>query len=102
VTGAISGNSVRLHATLDVDGAEILANLLTQQSPPGAAQSGGSGLTPTIPNVPVPVPVPAPIPTLPTLPLPPLPLPLPSPSLSPSILPTGLCGPITLPVGCGP
>ena len=101
VTGAISGNSVRLHATLDLDGAQILANLLTQQSPPGAAQSGGSGLTPTIPKLPVPVPVPVPVPTLPTLPpLPPLPLP--STSLSPSILPTGLCGPITLPVGCGP
>ena len=100
VTGAISGNSVRLHATLDLDGAEILANLLTQQNPPGATTSSSSGPTPSIPKLPVPVPVPVPIPTLPTLP--PLPLPLPSTSLPPSILPTGLCGPITLPVGCGP
>jgi len=96
VTGAISGNFVRLHATLDLNGADILANLLTQQSPPGAATSSGSGPTPTIPQLPVPLPLPVPTPTLPKLP----PLPIPTPSLAPSILPTGLCGPIPLPVGC--
>jgi phospholipid/cholesterol/gamma-HCH transport system substrate-binding protein len=103
VTGAISGNSVRLHATLDLNGAEILANLLTQPNPPGAASGGsGGGLLPPI----TPPQLPIPVPTLPPLPLPPVPtlppLPLPTPSLSPTgILPTGVCSPLGLPIGCG-
>ncbi|HCU49658.1 MAG TPA: mammalian cell entry protein [Micromonosporaceae bacterium] len=69
VQKAISGDFVRLHATLDLDATTILSNLLTS--------TGGLPL-PTLPKLP--------LPTLP--PLPPLP-PLPLPSVLPTILPSG-------------
>jgi phospholipid/cholesterol/gamma-HCH transport system substrate-binding protein len=106
--GAISGDFVNLHATLDLDGAAILANLLA--AAPGAAVPGapalgsatpGSGLPgsllpglPAVPALPLP-PLPLPTPSLP-LPLPGLPLPLPTPSASPT------CGLLGILLGCGP
>ncbi|GIH04640.1 ABC transporter substrate-binding protein [Rhizocola hellebori] len=69
---AITGDFVRLHATLDLDAASILANLM--------ASAGGAPL-PALPQLP--------LPQLPTLPLPSLP-PLPLPSLPPLPLPTVL------------
>ena len=94
VVGAISGNSVRLHATLDLDGAEILANLLAQ---PGLTQPSQTGTTPGGSTGPLP-PLPIPVPTLPPLPG----LPIPTPSILPSVSPTGLCGLLGLVTGCKP
>ncbi len=77
---AISGDFVRLHATLDLDAAAILANLM--------ASTGGTPL-PTLPKLPLPSLPALPLPSLPPLPLPSLPvLPL------PSILPSGLLPPL--------
>ncbi|GAB4052042.1 MCE family protein [Catellatospora paridis] len=76
---AIAGDFVRLHATLDLDAASILANALAA----GPATPG----TPTKPGLPLPT-LPQPLPSLPALPLPSLPaLPLPVPS---GILPSGI------------
>jgi phospholipid/cholesterol/gamma-HCH transport system substrate-binding protein len=65
VTGAISGNFVNLHLTVDLNGADILANLLAQPAGTPASSgtpAGGSGTkggspatgsgTPTLPSVP--------------------------------------------------
>ncbi len=71
VQKAISGDFVRLHITLDLDAAAILANL---------AASG-----PVLPGLPQ-----VPIPQLPQLPLPNLPLPTLLPTALPTILPSGL------------
>jgi phospholipid/cholesterol/gamma-HCH transport system substrate-binding protein len=94
VTGAVVGNQVRLHATLDLDGAEILKNLLTA---PGPSTPGSSSQPPvTVPGLPLPA-----LPTLPPLPgLPtPTPLPIPTLNLTPTPSPSGpLCQ--LLPVGC--
>jgi len=94
VVGAISGNSVRLHATLDLDGAAILANLLASpgltQPSQSASPGGTTGPLPPLPKLPVPVPS-----------LPPVPgLPLPTPSILPSVSPTGLCGLLGPITGC--
>jgi phospholipid/cholesterol/gamma-HCH transport system substrate-binding protein len=99
--GAISGDFVNLHATLDLDGAKILANLLAAApSAPGAPGSGGPGsLLPGLPGVPA----------LPTPPLPKLPLPTPSlpgvpglPLPTPAPTPTSTCGLLGVLLGCGP
>ncbi|MBV1850083.1 MCE family protein [Catellatospora sp. NEAU-YM18] len=77
---AISGDFVRLHATLDLDASSILANLLAAG---GAPATPG---TPTTPGLPLPhLPLP-----LPSLPLPHLPLPTALPTLPGGILPSGL------------
>jgi phospholipid/cholesterol/gamma-HCH transport system substrate-binding protein len=103
--GAISGDFVNLHATLDLDGAAILANLLaaapdsTPAVPGAPAPGSGSGsLLPGLPSVPgLPLPTPS-LPALP-LPLPSLPgLPLPTPSPTP----TSTCGLVGILLGCGP
>lgn len=97
VTGAIAGDSVRLHATLDLDGAAILANLLAQPGLPQSPQTGaspGKQTGPLPPSKPLPIPSPS---------LPPVPgLPIPLPSLSPSVNPTSVCGLLGLPIGCTP
>ncbi len=100
--GAISGDFVNLHATLDLDGAAILANLLvagpgTAPTPglPGATGGGSGSLLPGLPQVPG---LPVPTPPLPTPSLPGLPLPLPTPTASPS--PT--CGLVGILLGCHP
>jgi phospholipid/cholesterol/gamma-HCH transport system substrate-binding protein len=100
--GAVSGDFVNLHATLDLDGAAILANLLasapgTTPAVPGTpVPGGGSGsLLPGLPAIPgVP---------LPTLPLPPLPLPIPSlPGLPlPTPSASASCGLLGGLLGCG-
>jgi phospholipid/cholesterol/gamma-HCH transport system substrate-binding protein len=90
-TGAVVGNQVRLHATLDLDGAAILSNLLTAPTAPG------TGVPPVTPPT-LPLPKLPTLPTLPPLPLPPLPLPLPTPTITPTPLPTILCQ--LLPLGC--
>lgn len=80
-TGAIVGNQVNLHLTVDLDATEILANLLASAPPAGQ---------PSQPVIPV-LPVPTAAPTLPKLPLPAItlpPLPLPSLSLPPLPLPS--------------
>ncbi len=41
VTGTISGDFVNLHITLDLNGADILSNLLSQPAPAGSTGSGG-------------------------------------------------------------
>jgi phospholipid/cholesterol/gamma-HCH transport system substrate-binding protein len=98
-TGAIIGDNVNLHITIDADASQILANLLAAAPPPVSGES-------TVPDLPVPpLPVPLPslpvqVPTLPSLPLPSVSLPtlpVPTPSLPlPSIpLPT-------LPLGLAP
>ncbi|HEX6498670.1 MAG TPA: MCE family protein [Micromonosporaceae bacterium] len=74
VTGAIHGDYVNLHITLDLDAATILANLLV--NPPG--QKAPVPGTPAVPT----------LPSLPPLPLPSLPNPLPS-GVLPSLLPSG-------------
>ncbi|OLB77064.1 MAG: mammalian cell entry protein [Actinobacteria bacterium 13_2_20CM_2_71_6] len=62
VTGAISGNVVRLHLTLDLDGATILANLLTAPAPPAGTQAAQPLLPglPALPGVTAPLPGPTP------------------------------------------
>jgi phospholipid/cholesterol/gamma-HCH transport system substrate-binding protein len=82
-TAAVTGNQVRLHATLDLDGAAILGNLLTAPAP----STTGSSNQPPVPLPPLPqlpqlpgLPTPPPLPTLPPVPLPTLPVPTPSPS----------------------
>jgi phospholipid/cholesterol/gamma-HCH transport system substrate-binding protein len=97
VTGAIAGDSVRLHATLDLDGAAILANLLAQ---PGLPQSPRTGASPGKQTGPLPPSKPLPIPSPSLPPVPGLPIPL--PSLSPSVNPTSVCGLLGLPIGCTP
>jgi phospholipid/cholesterol/gamma-HCH transport system substrate-binding protein len=51
VTGAVSGDYVRLHVTLDLNGAAILANLLTAP-PPGSTPPPARAGQPTVPAVP--------------------------------------------------
>lgn len=80
---AISGDFVRLHATLDLDAASILANAL--------AAGPAAPAPPTVPG----------LPNLPGLPLPSLP-PLPLPSLPPLPLPSGLLPSGLLPSGLLP
>jgi len=90
-TGAVVGNQVRLHATLDLDGAAILPTLLTAPAGPGA---GTPPVEPPPPTVPLPK-----LPPVPPLPLPTgLPVPLPTVTLTPTPLPTVLCQ--LLPLGC--
>jgi phospholipid/cholesterol/gamma-HCH transport system substrate-binding protein len=65
VTGAISGDYVRLHVTLDLNGAAILANLLTAPAPPAApstpaAPKPGQPALPAVPGVTTPLPAPSP------------------------------------------
>jgi phospholipid/cholesterol/gamma-HCH transport system substrate-binding protein len=69
ITGAVSGDFVRLHVTLDLNGAAILANLLTApapgSTPPPAAKAGqpaAPGL-PAVPGVTTPLPGPSPSPS---------------------------------------
>ncbi len=105
VEGAISGNFVNMYATLDLDGATVLSNLLIR---PGTAATGpGRPLAPgAAPPLPVPgvSSLPVPVPTLPGgLPVPTLPGGLPSPTLTP--LPTttpSLPVPSASLPGCGP
>jgi phospholipid/cholesterol/gamma-HCH transport system substrate-binding protein len=74
VTGAINGNFVDLHLTVDLDGAAILSNLLV--APPSSSPTKPA--SPAVPKLPT-------LPTLPGLPaLPLLPGASPSPSASPS------------------
>jgi phospholipid/cholesterol/gamma-HCH transport system substrate-binding protein len=98
VTGAISGDFVNLHATVDLDGATILSNLLTV----GPSETGGSGassqagtknpashsLLPNLPGL--------------TGPAGSSPTPAPSPSGSPGA-PSGggKCGLLGILLGCG-
>src|SRR5205814_6849214 len=61
VTGAISGDYVRLHVTMNLNGATILANLLTQPAPgstaaAGAASAPGKPALPAVPGVTTPQP----------------------------------------------
>jgi phospholipid/cholesterol/gamma-HCH transport system substrate-binding protein len=59
--GAISGNAVRLHATLDLNGATILANLLAAPPVPAAPATPAVPTLPGLPAVPgVTAPLPAP------------------------------------------
>jgi phospholipid/cholesterol/gamma-HCH transport system substrate-binding protein len=105
VDGAISGDFVNLHATLDLDGAAILANLLAAApSAPGTPGSSGgsSSLLPGLPGVPA-------LPGLPALPKVPLPTPslpglpgLPLPNPTPTPTPTPTCGLLGVLLGCGP
>lgn len=78
ITGAIVGNQVNLHVTLDLNVTTVLENLVTA---PGTKLP-----VPTIPRLPLPTPPPLPLPapTVPGLPLPTLPgLPLGAASPSP-------------------
>jgi phospholipid/cholesterol/gamma-HCH transport system substrate-binding protein len=54
VTGAISGDYVRLHVTMNLNGATILANLLTQPAPaaPPAGSAPAAAAKPLLPAVP--------------------------------------------------
>ena len=54
VTGAISGDTVRLHATVDLNGAAILANLLTAPAPrtPTPTPPAARPAPPTVPGLP--------------------------------------------------
>jgi phospholipid/cholesterol/gamma-HCH transport system substrate-binding protein len=100
VTGAISGDFVRLHATLDLDGATILANLLTTPATAAGtptAPKAGQPLVPGLPSVPG-------VPTIPGVTGP-----QPSPGPSPSGGSggggaggggSGLCGLLGLLTGC--
>jgi phospholipid/cholesterol/gamma-HCH transport system substrate-binding protein len=104
VEGAIRGNFVNMYATMDLDGAVVLSNLLVR---PGAGATGPGQIIPpgAAPAVPVPgaPALPVPVPTLPGgLPSPTLtPLPTISPSLPvPSVSLPG-CGPLGEIVGCG-
>jgi len=60
VTGAISGDYVRLHVTLDLNGATILANLLTAPAPSappaGSAPPAAKPVLPAVPGVTAPLP----------------------------------------------
>jgi phospholipid/cholesterol/gamma-HCH transport system substrate-binding protein len=87
--GAVSGDFVRLHVTVDLNGAQILANLLV--APPSAAPP----TTPALPTVPALPGLPA-VPGV-TAPLPPLPGQPPPPSPPPSGDDCGLLGILT---GC--
>lgn len=104
VEGAIQGNFVNMYATLDLNGATVLSNLLVK--PGTGAMAPGSPIPPKA-APPVPVPgapsLPVPVPTLPGgLPSPTLtPLPTTTPSLPvPSVSLPG-CGPLGEIVGCG-
>jgi phospholipid/cholesterol/gamma-HCH transport system substrate-binding protein len=60
VTGAVVGDHVRLHVTVNLDGATILANLLTAPAPPAAA---AGAVAPAVkPGVPAAAGIPAPDP----------------------------------------
>jgi phospholipid/cholesterol/gamma-HCH transport system substrate-binding protein len=64
VTGAISGDYVRLHVTLNLNGATILANLLTQPAPgstaaPGVVPAPGKPALPAVPGLTTPQPGPS-------------------------------------------
>jgi phospholipid/cholesterol/gamma-HCH transport system substrate-binding protein len=97
VTGAISGDFVNLHATIDLDGASILSNLLTTGPPststpggstsPGAANPPATSLLPGLPGL---------------LGSPGQSTPTPSPSGSPGT-PSGggKCGLLGILLGCG-
>ncbi len=61
VTGAVSGDYVRLHVTLNLDGATILANLLTAP-PPGSTPPPAKAGQPAVPAVPAVPGVTAPLP----------------------------------------
>ena len=64
--GAVSGDFVRLHVTLDLNGATILANLLAAPPTPAAAKRPGlPGLPglPAVPGVTAPLPAPGTAPT---------------------------------------
>jgi phospholipid/cholesterol/gamma-HCH transport system substrate-binding protein len=68
VTGAVSGDYVRLHVTMNLDGAAILANLLTAPAPPAApstpaAPKPGQPALPAVPGVTTPLPAPSPSPS---------------------------------------
>lgn len=98
VTRAIVGDAVNLHATLDLDAASILANLLASAppaAPPAGPERPGLPGLPTLPALPA-------VPTLPALPgLPGLPLPSTSPLPLPS-LPLPLPSlPLPLPLDAG-
>jgi phospholipid/cholesterol/gamma-HCH transport system substrate-binding protein len=69
VIGAVSGDFVRLHVTVDLNGAQILANLLV--APPPAAKP----TTPALPGLPAVPGITAPLPPLPGQPGPPSPPP---------------------------
>jgi phospholipid/cholesterol/gamma-HCH transport system substrate-binding protein len=60
VTGAISGDYVRLHVTMNLNGATILANLLTQPAPSappaGSAPPAAKPVLPAVPGVTTPLP----------------------------------------------
>jgi phospholipid/cholesterol/gamma-HCH transport system substrate-binding protein len=62
VTGAISGDYVRLHVTLNLNGAAILANLLTAPPPGSTPAPGAKAGQPTLPAVPAVPGVTAPLP----------------------------------------
>jgi phospholipid/cholesterol/gamma-HCH transport system substrate-binding protein len=88
---AVSGNAVRLHATLDINGAAILANLLvappsTQPATPGASPVPG---LPAVPGVTAPLPVPG------------LPIPSPGTGTGGGAGGTG-CGLLGILTGCAP
>lgn len=85
VTGAVTGNAVRLHVTLDLDGAAILKSLLV--APDSATPDGATS------QPPVSVPDPADLPELPGLPLP-------TPSPTSTSGGGGLCEILGLPIGC--
>ncbi len=97
VTGAISGDFVNLHATVDLDGATILSNLLTAP-PPGTGGSGASpragtknpashSLLPSLPGL--------------TGPSGSSPTPAPSSGGSPGAPGGGTCGLLGILLGCG-
>jgi phospholipid/cholesterol/gamma-HCH transport system substrate-binding protein len=86
VTGAISGDFVNLHATLDLNGATILANLLTAGPTVPAQQGKPGGPASSLP--------------IPQLPLPQLPLPG-APPGTPSPGGGSQCGLLGLLTGCG-
>ncbi|GAA5199050.1 MCE family protein [Rugosimonospora acidiphila] len=96
VTGAISGDFVNLHATVDLDGASILSNLLTVaptesdepggSTGPGAVSPSGTSPLPGRPGAPAPSGSPTPGP---------------SPSGSPGPRGGGGCGLLGILLGCG-
>jgi phospholipid/cholesterol/gamma-HCH transport system substrate-binding protein len=105
VTDAISGDFVNLHATIDLDGASILSNLLTQTQtpPPPTTATGGPG-GPAGPGAANPPATPL-LPGLPSIPgLPGLtgPAPTPSPGGQPGAPSGGGCGLLGILLGCGP
>lgn len=95
VQGAISANFVNMYATMDLDAAVVLSNLVVNPST-GAMQTTGPPLpakpnTPKVPKVPS-----VPAPTVPGVPLPKPSLPTKTPTVP---VPTTSC-PLGLPIGC--